>query len=93
MKLYSVTYGLKEETEIEKWLRFLNKIKGSYDWHHPIETVWFIKSEKSSREIFEDLYEPGTFNGFIVTEVDPKSIEAWASNAFWMWLKEELHEH
>ena len=41
MKLYSVSYGLKEETEIEKWLKFLHKIKGSYDWHHPIETVWY----------------------------------------------------
>lgn len=93
MKLYSVTYGLKEETEIEKWLRFLNKIKVSYDWHHPIETVWFVKSEKSSREIFEDLYEPGTFNCFIVTEVEPGSMEACVSNTFWMWLKEVSHEH
>ena len=69
MRIFSISYGIKTETEIEKWLRFLRKIKNEYDWHHPIETVWFVKSEKSAEEIFHDLYEPGTFEGFIVSEI------------------------
>lgn len=92
MRIFSVSYGIKTETEIEKWLRFLRKIKNEYDWHHPIETVWFVKSDKSAEEIFHDLYEPGTFEGFIVTEIKPECIEGWISNQFWLWLKDEKGE-
>lgn len=89
MRIFSVSYGIKTETDIEKWLRFLRKIKNEYDWHHPIETVWFVKSDKSAEEIFHDLYEPGTFEGFIVTEIKPECIKGWTSNQFWLWLKNE----
>lgn len=87
MKLYSVSYGLKEPMDTEKWLRFLHKIKRNYDWNHWIETVWFVKSDKSSREIYEDLFELGTFNGFFVTEINPDTIEAWTPTAFRTWLE------
>lgn len=87
MRIFSVSYGIKTETDIEKLLRFLRKIKNEYDWHHPIETVWFVKSDKSAEEIFHDLYEPGTFEGFIVTEIKPECIKGWTSNQFWLWLK------
>ena len=92
MRVFSISYGIKTETEIEKWLRFLRKIKHEYDWHHPIETVWFVKSDKSAEDIYHDLYEPGTFNGFIVTEIKPECIEGWASNQFWLWLKDKKGE-
>lgn len=87
MRLYSVSYG--EWIDEAKWLRFLHKIKANYDWQHPIEFVWFIKTDKSSDEIYQDLYESGTFNGFIIAEVQPDSLKGWAATRFWRWVSED----
>lgn len=48
--------------------------------------VWFIKTDKSSDEIYKDLYEQGTFNVFIIAEVQPDSLRGWAATRFWRWL-------
>lgn len=88
MRLYSVSHGewLRDEA---KWRRFLHKIKENYDWQHPIEYVWFIKTDKSSDEIYKDLYEQGTFSGLIIAEVHPDSLRGWAATRFWRWLSED----
>ena len=80
MRLYSVSYG--EWRDEAKWLRFLHKIKAN-------EFVWFIKTDKSSDEIYQDLYESGTFNGFIIAEVQPDSLKGWAATRFWRWVSED----
>ena len=88
MRLISISYNLKSEHEISVWLEFLRGIKGSYNWFHPIDNIWFVKTEDTSEQVYKKLYVPNLFNVFIVTEVTPNTVEGWCSNAFWGWLSE-----
>lgn len=89
MRLISISYNLKAEHEISVWLDFTRGLKRSYNWFHVLDTIWFVKTEDTSKQVYKKLYVPNLFNVFLVTEVTPNTVEGWSSNAFWGWLSED----
>ena len=92
MKLYAVSYSLRENVDSYKWSVFLKTIKYiSKQWSHPLETLWIIQigDKLSAEDLYKNLYDPKCFEVFIVVELEPsiKNIEGHLSVDIWNWIK------
>ena len=88
MKLYSISYSLRPDVAIPVCSAALRRIKDAGEWHHPIETVWFVATDKTSSELFDATFDPDCYEGFFVTEVEPMTIKGWGSKLFWNWISQ-----
>ncbi len=88
MNLYIITYSLSGELSELRWLEFLKKIKAAGEWNHPLETVWFLKSDKSKDELLSELYTPGCFTGICIAKIESSGDVAGLMPApLWKWLE------
>lgn len=95
MKLYAVSYSLKEKVDSNGFSFFVRFIKSKFTkWYHPIETLWLIQVDDtvSAKDLFPKLYDSKCFEGFVIFEINPINIEGWLSIDFFKWLQEITDE-
>ena len=96
MKLYAVSYTLKENIRTDKWLYFLHKIKFiSKNWCHPIDPLWIIQvNEMPADKLLEVLYDKECFNYFIIIEIKNTfdNVAGYFSTVCKTWIKEIQNE-
>ena len=86
MKLYIISYTLRDGHGPEHYIDFLRKIKSVGPWQHPTENTWFVLSDMPATELYRELMVQGLFAGFIVSEVVPVSTTGYMSKDTALWI-------
>jgi hypothetical protein len=86
MKLYMISYTLRDGHGLEHYIDFLRKIKSVGPWQHPTENTWLVLSDMSADELYRELMVQGLFVGLIVSEVVPGSTTGYMSKDAALWI-------
>jgi len=86
MKTYIVTYQFGNYGK--NYTSFYEAIKTNYPgWRHPMESLWFIRTDETSLEIYTRLKAHLEVTDSIFVAEITDSYEGWMSSSFWQWLK------
>lgn len=86
MKLFIISYTLRDGHGPEQYIDFLRKIKSVGPWQHPTENTWFVLSDMTATELYGELMVRGLFAGIIVSEVVPGSTTGYMSKDTALWI-------
>lgn len=91
-KFYLISLNKPEDNRLERF------IKDSFDkWMHYMECNWVVVSDKSVKEITEQLL-PWVRNSdesnqlLLVTEIDPDNVNGWLPHDAWNWIRKNQRE-
>ncbi len=89
LKVYCICYDLrtpgKDYSGLYDSLRSIGE-----SCQHPLESVWYVKTAKSSSDLFNELRPKIDDNdSIIVQEMNLSSYSGWMPTVFWNWLKED----
>ncbi|MBR4996621.1 MAG: hypothetical protein IKY84_01940 [Bacteroidaceae bacterium] len=91
MKIFLIAYDLKKVGR--NYNELYSEIKSLGDWHHPLESVWFVAIDEmfvTANEIYEKLHPVIDDNdNIIVYDVTSQDRQGWAPKSLWSWLKEK----
>ena len=95
MKLYSITYDLKQPGR--KYNELYDAIKnmaGTGNWQHPMESLWVVAVSSYSRTTGVVIYDSirpyiDENDSLFVTLIDHVDRQGWMPKSFWKWLKEK----
>jgi hypothetical protein len=91
MKTYLITYDLiKPETSTD-YLKLFANIKSHISWAKPMQSVWFIKTNRTKAEVMKLLRSAADSNDkFLVIEVTKDWIAFNLSSSVIEWMKSRI---
>ncbi len=92
MKLYIITYGIKDFSH--DYAEFYEVIKSNYpEWKHFVESGWLIKTEDTAAEICAKLLpKMANRDSIFIAEVGEDK-EGLIAKSIWEWIKEAPNEN
>ena len=91
-KFYLISLNRPEDNRLERY------IKDTFEkWMHYMECNWVIVSDKSVKEITDQLV-PWVRNSddrnqlLLVTEIDPNNVNGWLPQGAWSWIQKNQRE-
>ena len=93
MPLYIVSYDLNDKGN-KTYKELYDALQGFPRWFHPMESTWFVESDMTASEIYEQLRPiVSAIDGLIVVEFKKDAhYKGWLSTKFWGWIKERLQD-
>jgi len=84
--IYLITYDLSEKDG--DYNDLYEKIKSLGEYVHPLESTWFIKSDKDVNAIFDVLKSDMEGRGRIfIVDITDQERQGWMPKMAWDWLK------
>ena len=85
--LYQISYELKAENK--DYTPLYAAIKKLGEWQHPLETVWYVKTDAPMSEVFQNLMETieQKSDKIIITVIETRNFAGRAASEFWDWIK------
>lgn len=85
MRMYLISYELK--SEIKDYSELYASIKSLGDWQHPIDSIWFVKTDLKADAIYKYLrVHTNDGDNLLVTRVNVSDIQGWLPRVFWDWI-------
>lgn len=88
MTVYLISYDLKKPDRDYSGL--YDAIKSFQTWWHYLESTWIIKSEKTSKEIFDIIKPHIDKNDHLIIIQVTNDYKGWLPPKAWEWIKREL---
>lgn len=90
--IYIISYDLKNPGR--DYSSLYDAIK-KYDWQHPLESTWLVKTEDSADNISQTLRSDGKMDEsdlLFVCRLDPKDRQGWLDKSVWEWIRKFVNE-
>lgn len=89
MKTYIISYELKHTRN--DYSKLYSTIKGFGDWFHALESTWFVRTDKSTKEMLNDIYpnliqESPLCDMVFICELNIDNRSGWMSKTVWEWI-------
>ena len=90
--IYIIAYDINEY--LRDYTHLKNAIMVQGDWQHPMDSVWFVRSDKSTADIAEVIkrYIDQRHDHLFVTPLSEAPSAGWMQKAFWRWMKKQEQE-
>lgn len=85
MSIYVISYELK--SEYRDYSEFYTAIKTIGEWQHPIDSIWFVKTDLNATAIYERIRKYSSEkDNILVSRVDISDMQGWLPRTFWNWI-------
>ena len=89
--LYQISYDLKDENK--DYTPLYAAIKKLGEWQHPLETVWYVKTDAPMSEVYYNLM--GTIeqksDKIIISAIVTQNVGGRAASEFWDWINKDMN--
>lgn len=90
--LYVISYDLKNPGR--DYTSLYEAIK-SFEWKHPLESTWLVKTDHSADYIAKYLRADGRMDVsdlLFVCKLEPNDRQGWLDKSIWEWIRASINE-
>ncbi|WP_321332024.1 hypothetical protein [uncultured Bacteroides sp.] len=84
--IYLITYDLNSPDK--DYNKLYDEIKSIGEWHHPLESIWYVVSDELVDNIAKRIKDEMDANDFLfVVDISRQPRQGWLPKPTWEWLR------